>query len=272
MVGGSTRIPKVQKMVSEFFGGKELCKNVNPDEVVAQGAAIHAAKICGDPSGKLQDMVLDDVTPLSLGVSINEGEMSIVVPRNSPTPIRKEKSYQTRNDNQTSIYIPVYEGERARVRDNNLLGEFTLKNLPARPRGQVKYLVTFMIDEDGILKVSAMHQETGNRECITIENTGCLSQREIENMIEQAKHYQEQDNLFRARTIAKNGLLDYAYDMRSRARMSPASLSQRDRDRIITATSEVIEWVDVNPDATKETYDTKKQQLEFTCSPILGGY
>ena len=269
MVGGSTRIPKVQKMVSEFFGGKELCKSVNPDEVVAQGAAIQAAIMSGSSSEKLEDVVLHDVTPVSLGIQVKFGLMSVVVPRNSPIPIKKEKNFQTKRDNQTLIRFPVYEGERPNTRDNNLLGEFALSNLPALPRGEVKPVVTFEIDENGILKVSAVHKETGNRGDITITNTGCLSEMEVEKMIDQARQFKEQDDAYRARSDARNDLLDYAYSLRNKVNNYSGSLKQPDKDRILREAFRLIDWAEANPDVSKETFELKKKRLDFICLPIL---
>ena len=269
MVGGSTRIPKVQKMVSEFFGGKELCRKVDPDEVVAEGAAIQAKMVFGSSSEKLNDVVLVDATPLSLGIEINDDEMSIVVPRNSSIPIKKTKLYQTRYDNQTAICNPIYEGERPSTKDNHFLGKFTLENLPARPKGEVKNNVTFEIDENGILKVSAEHEETGNRESITLTNNGRLSEAEVQDKIQEAQKFEEQDNAFRARAKAKNDLLDYAYSMRNKARTDSGSLRRRDKNRILTEASTFIDWVDANPEASREEYEGKKEQLESICSPIF---
>ena len=269
MVGGSTRIPKVQKMVSEFFEGKQLCKQVNPDEAVAEGAAIQAAKICGDPSTKLQDLVVQNVTPLSLGISMNDNEMGIIVPRNSPIPTKKARIFRTRFDNQISICNRVYEGERARASDNHFLGMFTLRDLPARPRGEVKNKVTFIIDEDGTLNATAEHEETGNKECITFTNNGRLSETEVQNMIQQAQQLEEQDNAYRAQSKAKNALLDYAYSMRKRVRIDPGLLNEQDKDWILTEASRQIDWVYANPDATRETYQMRRDQLDFACSPIL---
>ena len=269
MVGGSTRIPKVQKMVSEFFEGKELCKEVNPDEVVAEGAAIQAALLSGDPSQSLQGKEIHNVIPLSLGTEIVNDKMFIFVPRNSPIPIRKEKFMYTVHDNQTAIRNSIYEGERANSKDNHFLGKFTLKGLPARPKGKVKELVTFTIDEDGTLNVSALHEETGKKESITLTNNGRLSEAEVQDKIQEAQKFEEQDNAFRARVKAKNDLLDYAYSMRNRARTDSGSLSERDKDRILTEASKRIDWVDANPEASREEYEGKKEQLEFICSPIL---
>ena len=270
MVGGSTRIPMVQKMVSDFFGGKQLCKRVNPDEVVAQGAAVQAEILSQRSSKKLDNVVLLDVTPLSLGTDVEGDLMSIVVPRNSPIPIKKTEVFFTVRDNQTAITNPIYEGERARASENNLLGKFTLKNLPPRPRREVKEAVTFEIDEDGILKVSAEHEETENRESITLTNNGSLSDKEIERMIEEAKQYEEQDRAYRARAKARNDLLDYAYSMRKEANADSGSLKQRDKDRILKAASRVIEWVEANPDASKETYEMERQKLQSNRSSRLG--
>ena len=261
MVGGSTRIPKVQKLVSEFFGGKEVCKEVNPDEVVAEGAAIQAALLSDEPGEKLQGKQVCNVTPLSLGTDVNGTEMSVIVPRNSRIPIMKTQVFATACDGQTAMRNQVYEGERASTKDNNLLGEFTLKDLPPRPRGENVELVTFIVDEDGTLSVTAIHVETGKMEFITIENNGRLSETEIQDMIQQAQKLEEQDNEFRALAKAKNELLDLAYSMRNRARTDSGSLSERDKDRILTEASKRIDWVDANPGASIQEYNTRRDQL-----------
>ena len=269
MVGGSTRIPKVQKMVSEFFGGKELCRKVDPDEVVAEGAAIQAKMVFGSSSEKLNDVVLVDATPLSLGIEVKGDQMSVVVPRNSSIPIKKTKLYRTSYDNQTVMPNRMYEGERPSTKDNHLLGEFRLEGLPPRPKGEVKELVTFEIDENGILNVTALHEETGKKESITLTNNGRLSEAEVQNKVQEAQKFEDQDNAFRARVKAKNDLLDYAYSMRNKARTDSGSLRRRDKNRILTEASKRIDWVDANPEASREEYEVKKEQLEFICSPIL---
>ena len=269
MVGGSTRIPKVQKMVSEFFGGKELCKSVNPDEAVAQGAAIQAAIISGSSNKNLEDVVLHDVTPLSLGIQVEGELMSTIIRRHSPVPIWKEQVYKTAHDNQTSALIQVFEGERPNTADNNLLGHFTLRNLPALPRGEVSLPVTFEVDENGILKVSAMHKETGKKGDITITNDkGRLSETEIAIMIDQARQFKDHDDAYRARADARNELLNYAYSMRNKARTGMDSVSQSDKDRAIQVANEAISWVDAAPSATREQYERKNQQLQREFSRI----
>jgi L1 cell adhesion molecule like protein len=194
LVGGSSRIPKVQQLLVDFFNGKKLCKSINPDEAVAYGAAVQAAILNGDYNQKVQDLVLVDVTPLSLGIEVVGGFMSVVIPRTTTIPSRKERFYTTEYDNQTSADINVYEGEGELIKDNNLLGKFTLDGIPPAPRLVPDINVTFEIDANCILKVSAQDMATGNKNSITIiSDKGGLSKEEIERMVQDAKKYKSED-------------------------------------------------------------------------------
>ncbi|GAU33112.1 hypothetical protein TSUD_259630 [Trifolium subterraneum] len=209
LVGGSSRIPKVKQMLQEFFEGKELCKSINPDEAVAYGAAIQAALLSDGMS--VPNMILQDVTPLSLGVAINGDLMSVMIHRNTPIPVKKTKTYQTVEDNQCKVDIMVYEGERIRTSDNNLLGMFTF-SVPPAPRGSLRIKECFAIDSDGILNVSAEEETSGNKKDITITNeNGRLSTEEIERMIQEAEYFKSQDMKFKEKVKAINALDDYLY-------------------------------------------------------------
>jgi len=216
LVGGSTRIPKIQSLVSEFFGGRQLNKSINPDEAVAYGAAVQAAVLTGQSSEATENLVLLDVTPLSLGVAMQGDVFGVVVPRNTTIPTNKSRTFTTVEDNQTTVTFPVYEGERTQCRDNRLLGEFELTGIPPMPRGQAELVTTFEVDANGLLKVSAMDRASGRKASISITNSvGRLSSAEIEQMVKDAEQFKQADRDFSARHEAKSDLETYIHQVES---------------------------------------------------------
>ncbi len=271
LVGGSSRIPRVQQLLRDFFNGKELCQSINPDEAVAYGAAVQGAILGGDKSEKINDIILLDVCPLTLGIETAGGVMTPLIKRNTTVPTKKSQTFSTFADNQTQVKIKIYQGERAMTRDCDALGEFDLGGIPPMPRGVPQIEITYDVDANGILNVSASEKSTGKSNKITITNDKQRSKEDIEKMIQEAEKYAAADKEVMERVDARNAAESYLYNARNSLREEKVKekLGEEDIDAAEKLIAEGLTWLDENRETSAEEVKERQKTWEDQIRPVL---